>query len=144
MIKGNLSNSPTPKLLLVFEGGLASLSPEEEQAFEKLCRRGKWDQAIRRYKINDLMAKKIMWLLWYKNTRIDLVTFLGDDLAGEIKDYVDDENVPCTNVYSSTPERLARKIAFMPEVFAVYDPNPDHALTYGRKGRVLRGPVDLG
>jgi hypothetical protein len=38
---------------------------------------------------------------------------------------------------------LSRKIALMPDVAAVYDPDPAHQFTYGSKGRVLQSVHDL-
>lgn len=142
--KGNLSNRATAKLLLVFENGLASMDLNNQRAYDRALKKGRFSEAIRYFKLDDLIVRKIMWLLWNNEIRIEVVTFLGDDLCAALTDWLDEEDIGVVKVWSSTPERLARKIVYLPDLFAVYDPDPTRRFSYGAKGRVLKSAADLG
>jgi len=139
---GDLSNEVTPRILLVWEGALGFCS--DDRKYQKAVRKGQWDKAITYWYLNDMMVRRIDWLFYKKNVRIEVVTFTSDDLAGEIAGLLDGENVPVSRVWYTTPEILSRKIAYMPDLAVVYDPEPHRWAAYGAKGRFITGVNQLG
>lgn len=144
MERGNLSNRPTSRLLIVFENGIGTLPIAAQRAYDKAVSKEQFDVAIRMFELDDLILRKILWLSWNNDIRFEVVTFLGDDLCLALTDWLDEEEVSVVKVWSSTPARLARKIAYLPDLAAVYDPDPSHRFSYGAKGRVLMDHKDLG
>jgi hypothetical protein len=90
------------------------------------------------------MVRRILWLFHKKDVHIEIVTYLGDEFAEALADWLDDEQVPVSRVWSTTPERLARGIAYMPDLHTVYDPEASRWLSYGSKGKYLTDVNQVG
>jgi hypothetical protein len=79
-----------------------------------------------------------MWhLTWHLNYQLEVVTYLHADAVEYLQAWVDDKDLPVHRVWYAAPNKLARKIATMPDLAVIFDPDPAHALTYGHKGRIL-------
>lgn len=145
MEKGDLGSEEVPRLLIVFEGAIGYLPDDDSMtACEKAVAKGKWDDALALYSLYDLLLRKIWDLTMRASVTIEVVTFVSEEFADLIAARLDDEDVPVHKVWHSTPGVLARKLPYMPAVFAVYDPDPAHVLTYGSKGRLLTDVNQLG
>jgi hypothetical protein len=144
MKHGDLSNRVSPRVLLVFEGSLGYLEDKDRKAYMKFAGRGRWYRAVRLWKLDEMYVRQILYLYWKLDYNVEIVTFLGDSFAAELSDYLADEQVVVHNVWASTPTLLARKIAFMPDLSRVYDPDPERWLTYGGKGTYIRSHTQLG
>lgn len=135
---GDISNEVTPRLLMVFEGLIGLLPTPRSRTVESLCRKARqWGMAVNAYEINEGMAKAINDAVWRRHQQIDVVTFLGEGFADAVAARLEEEQFPIGHVMATTSEKLARRIATMPDVFAVYDPDPTHRFRYGGKGRFL-------
>lgn len=138
MLKGDIDNRVSPRLVVVFEGLLGLLPTPRARGAESLARKAhQWTRAVRQYEINELAAKKIWDVTWRKGHTIDVITWLGDDFAEALQSRLDDENLPVSRVYSTEPHHLARSITYQLDIAAIYDPDPSHAFTFGGKGRHL-------
>lgn len=139
MKNGDISNEVVPRLALVFEGLVGVLSSPREQAVEALARKAKrWKRAVSAYSLNDPMVRRIWDTTWRLGFNIDVVTFLGEGFCSALRERLEDEDqLPISKVWASTPQRLSREIAYMPELAAIYDPDPSHRFTYGGKGRII-------
>lgn len=134
---GDISNYVSPRLVCVFEGLIGLLPDTKARAQEAVYRKAKrWARAARTYEVNEEMAKHIWDVYSRTDYSIDVVTYLGDDMAEAIAEVLDDERLPIGRVFATTPDQLARRIAHMPDLAAIYDPNPSHRFTYGSKGRL--------
>lgn len=143
MEKGDLSNEVTPKVLLVFEGAVAFLPAERQKTYDKLIKRNHWGLACGMWELNEMMLRKIWDVMFRQGRDIEIITYISQEFADAIAARLDEEDVPVRRVWYTTPAILSRKIALMPDVAAVYDPDPAHQFTYGGKGRVLTSPHDL-
>jgi hypothetical protein len=143
MEKGNLSNEVTPKILLVFEGAVGWLPEDRRKTYDKLVRKGQWLYAAYEWELNDLMLRKIWDVMFRRGQDIEIITYISQEFADAIAYRLDEEDVPVRKVWSTTPAILSRKIALMPDVAVIFDPDPEHQFTYGGKGRVLTSPHDL-
>lgn len=138
MKKGDIDNTVVPATVIVFEGLLGLLENTKDRALEASYRKAhQWNRAANRYVLNETMVKMIWDMTWRTQSNIDAVTWMGDDMAEAIADRLTRDNVPVRNVYSFTPTRFAREIAYMPWVSAIFDPDPSHRFLYGGKGRLM-------
>jgi hypothetical protein len=138
---GDISNQISPRLLIVWEGLLA-LPPDEEDksrfgAWIDARRYGKTRAIVDAFRLNEEMAKHIWDITWRKGFSVDVVTFMGHQYLPAIERWIDRHDLPVGHVTDDTPDTLARRLAYMPHVAAVYDHDPARRFTYGGKGRLM-------
>lgn len=145
-MRGNdLSNNPVPRVVIVFENALGALPDSRRAKWRELSRKGKWDDVARLFELDDIMLRKITWLTHRYSMSIDVATFCGpEEWARALERLFDRESVPIRIVYATTPERLARKTSFEPDIVTIYDANPEHRMVYGPKGVYLSDHRQLG
>lgn len=146
MLKGDISNAVQPRLLLVFEGALGHIEGDAVQEFNTLATRGKWREAWDLWTLHELMMGKIWNVTQKQFIQTSVVTFVHDSpLAGAgLQAVLDSHGLPVSEVLAMTPQRLAREVAFMPDVARIYDANPESWAMYGRKGVALTNVNDYG
>lgn len=140
MDKGDISNEVSPRLVVVFEGMLGIL-PERSgaglltQVRKFRSKQGQAKRAVSDYEINEPLGAVIWDTVWRFRYSVDVVTYLGEDFAEALTERLDFEGLPIGRVWADDPMRLARRIAHMPDLAAIYD-NENH-LMFGGKGRTL-------
>jgi hypothetical protein len=145
MRHGDLDNTPVPRIVVVWENALGYLPEDRRDQWRELSRAGDWDAVARLFVLDQLMLRKITDLTYRFSVSIDIVTYCGPEAFAEaLARLLDRENVPVRIVFASQPERMARATSFEPDIMAVYDANPEHALVYGRKGVHLTSFRQLG
>lgn len=144
MQHGDLSNQVAPKIVVVFEGAIGILSRDNQKHFDKFVKKNDWWSAVNCYDLQDIYLRKLLDLTYRENFNVVIMTWMGKDAAEALNELMDEENIPIHRVSHSTPERLARDLAYNPDIIAVYDPNPEHRMTYGAKGIHLVDPFQLG
>jgi hypothetical protein len=144
MLHGDLSNKVSPKLLVVFEGAVGVLPKDRLKDYSKFTGKKKYKEAADCYRLTDSYLDQVLYLNWKKNYNISLVTYLGQDMAWEIERIMDARSIPVGECYSYTPVELARRLVHRPDVIAVYDPDPQHILTYGSKAVLLTEAKQIG
>lgn len=143
MLNNDLSNSVMPRILVVFENAIGYLPDGELNEFNRAARKKNWAKAADCWKLDDLMLRKLLDMTMRQGLNVEVVSFSEEALAAEFEEKLDDAGVP-VKVWHSRPEVLARRLAYMPDVMVVYDADPHHVFTYGRKGRTLSNPFQLG
>jgi hypothetical protein len=149
VLNGDLSNKVVPRLCLVFEGALGFLPPGRLTEFNRTVSRSGWYAGWLLWDLNDLMCRKIWDVTYRQSFQLEIVTYVPpDDVAAEaaqgLAQALDDEGLPISRVVASTPARMARRLAYAPDIACVYDADPQHAFTYGGKGKLLRSVHELG
>lgn len=138
MRANDLDNVVVPRDALVWEGLFGLYPDEKTKRLEARFRaKGKWDNAVDCYTINEMLARKIWDLTWRFNVQIELVTWWGPDFRRALEDRMDRENMPFSRIWSDNPLVLARRLAVMPDLRTIYDPDPEHQFLFGSKGRIL-------
>jgi hypothetical protein len=138
---GDISNEVVPRLVIAYEGmlGLLPEKPDKyvtELVARKFGRRARMAQrTVDAYEINDALARVIWDTTWRHRYTVDVVTYLGEDAVAPLEARLDVEGLPIGRVWATTPDRLARRLPYMPDVAAVFD--NEHHLIYGSKGRML-------
>ena len=145
-MRGNdLGNTPVPRLVVVFENGIGYLPDDRRDQWRELKAARDWDGMARLFELDQMMLRKITDLTYRFSVSVDVVTYCGPEpFAEALARVLDRENVPVRIVFSSTPERMARRTSYEPDIVAVYDANPGHVLAYGRKGVRLEDYRQLG
>lgn len=144
MLKGDLSNKMLPRIVVVFEAGVGEVPADKEKQFHKAMQKKRYAEAVGYFDLNEIMLRKLLDLKWRKDVNVSIVTWMGDDMASAIAEKMDDEGIPIGECFASTPYKLARSLAYKPDVIAVYDSDDGHVFTYGGKGVVLVDPAQLG
>jgi hypothetical protein len=141
MERGNISNEVSPRLVIAFEGMLGLLPDKPDSRVVELMRRqfgsksAQVKRAINSYTINEQLAHVIWDTTWRYKYSVDVVTYLGEEFAEALTERLDTEGLPIGRVWADDPKKLARRIAHMPDVAAIFD-NENH-LMFGSKGRTL-------
>lgn len=141
---GDLSNKAAPRIIIVFEDAVGYVPDEDIDKFDKLLSKKKYEAAAELIRPREIIMRKLLDLTWRKNINIHLVTWMGVEMSVQIEKWMDEAMVPVRSCIASTPEILARSLAYHPDIVAVYDPDPAHVLTYGSKGVLLRDPAQIG
>jgi hypothetical protein len=147
---GDLSNVVAPKLLIVFEGGIASGPDSGLKEYEKALSKGDWRAAVRMFELREPVIQRILHLAFAKDFNISVVTWLGFNAeqgaaaADEIENIMAENSVPVRSCFRSTPDQLARMLPYNPDIRCVYDPDPSHILKFGSRGSVLTDPNLIG
>lgn len=136
---GDISNLVVPRLVLVWDGLLATLpSRTAEAKFDTYMRFKRYKRAINLYEINQGVAQRIWDIVFRLNFSVDVVTFTGgDEFAEQVEQRIERENLPIGHVWFEEPHLLARSLAYRPDIAAVFDANPHHQFTFGSKGRIV-------
>lgn len=141
--KGDISGTPTPRLLFVFEG-LVGHPPTGlgHQALHDLSQRfGRSSLAAAQWEIDSTMVQQMNDLFWRHNLRFDVVTFLGTNFAVALFKKFESLVLPVSQVLAfDSPQHLASNLALMPDVATVYDGDPSRKMMYGSKGRYVSDP----
>jgi hypothetical protein len=143
---GDLSNEVVPRLVLVFEGALGAISPEDRRDFDKAIKREHWSAAADLWTLNELMCQQLWYATRYLHQEIDVVTFVGGEEYGEALAYrlQDLEDLPVNHVYYIEPRILKRKVNYDAGIARVYDPDGPRSSTWGNKGEHIKSVNQLG
>lgn len=135
---GDLSNELPPRFVFVLEGLVASVPKKQEPRFKLALRMHRWTRAVDCLEWNTY-ALSTMWnTVWRHGVRFDVATYTSTEAGwlDALRDRLDQENVPVSTVHAySTPQELALKLAYLPDVRTVFDADPSRALVYGNRGR---------
>lgn len=136
MQKGELSNSVLPRVYVVFEGLLGILPDAKTRALESIARkRKKWETAAGYYQLNIPTSRGIRDLYRRHNFRVDVITFTDPAFVSAIRNRLDSKNLLFGDVHYYDLEELLADLTYDPSVLMVLDPDPNHLLTYGSRGR---------
>lgn len=146
-MQGNdLGSGVQPRLILVFEGLIAFLpNKKAEVTYGASMRFHRWGRAVNQFVMNEHMEHRIYDVTYNKGYNVEALTFLGDPMADKIMEWIDEHYLPVGRVRSHSPDELAKKVAYMPDVAAIYHPFKDMTFKFGGKGRYLdpSGPLDI-
>lgn len=136
---GDIAIPVSQRILIIFDGFVAKppSKPKEKAQYKLAVRLHNWRRAFDLWSIHPLGVAHLNDLHYRWSLRFDLVTWQPMQFAAEIERWVEAMNIPVAHVHYSTPEKLAREIAYMPDVVKVFDPDPSHRWRYGSRGRVV-------
>lgn len=74
-----------------------------------------------------------LWHLWSRDVNTALVTYLPDEVAGDLAVRVDAECIPTSRLVLTTPNEMARLLNQLPDAH-LFHALPEHTLRYGPRG----------
>lgn len=138
MQNGDIGNTVVPRLVIVWEHLLGLLPDKTHEAkaatYLKLHR---WDRAAKTFELNTGLAHQIWDVVWRMNYQVEVVTYLDEKMIEPIEAWIERHDLPISRVWADDPDKLSRRLAHMPYVAAVYDPDPAHRFRFGAKGRFM-------
>lgn len=136
MENGDISNGVSARLLVVFEGTIATIEDrltEQKRAFYLKSHR--WQRAASCWSVDMLTTKRFWDMTFRLSQTIDIVTYLDEREAEHIQVRLDQLGLPFGNFWATTLEELCREILPNPSVTTILDADPKRVFTYGGKGR---------
>lgn len=140
---GDLSNRLPPRWLFVFENVLATVPDRRLLEWKAAVRLRRWKRVANCYEMHPHVMKVIWDLVWRRDYRFDVVTFLGEDFAEALEKRLHREALPFSNLWAVTEETLAQRLAYMPDVMFVIHGDPSRHLAYGNRGLLVTDPERL-
>lgn len=137
MEHGDLSNAVPPRFLFVFEGLIASVPTEQKPVELGLVQFRRWKRAARLWRIDEYALSVVWDHAWRHAASVDMVTFLPGPYAEAIAERLDSESVPYGNLIVTTPDILARRIVYMPDVQRIFYAQPERPFLFGDRGNYV-------
>ena len=142
MERGDISNEVVPRLAIVFENLIGLLPTKPDQAkFTTYRKFHQYKRAVKVFQPNEMLIHRVWDITWRMHWQVEAITYLGEEFVEPIEEWIDREDLPISSVRAYDPNLLAREIAYMPYLAAIFDPDPGHQFTFGAKGRIV-GPND--
>jgi hypothetical protein len=139
---GDISNVGPPTIIVVFDDLIGhrrpGLPPEPStpgQRWRERLRIGRTITPDTHWDLDPIVVSVLQRLFIMGRLTIDIVTFVPE--VREIDDLLSAAEVPCGGVTYCAPDQLARRLAYRPDVTAVYHPYPEHGWKYGSRGRTV-------
>lgn len=137
MLGNDISSYSSIGQAVVFEGLLASPPTGAKSIAENLYRRrGNWSSAINLWKPNDLPLKALADSVNRLGIGANIYTFLGEDAASAIDQWLHRKNISCPVYYYETPELLEYDLRFQRDVRFIYVADEDVAKVLGVRATV--------
>jgi len=141
--RGDLSDRLPPRWLFVFENVIGAVPADRALQWKLAMRAHQWRIAANQYEVEPHVSKVIWDLVWRRDFRFDIVTFLGDGMAGALEKRLSRESLPFSNLWSVSEDTLAQRLAYMPDVLYVVHGDPTRHLSYGNRGLLVTEPGAL-
>lgn len=107
MLHGELENTLPPRMLITFEGVIATI-PEGQgaryPAFPVIARR--YNHAAACYEVNAHVLSLLWDLTWRRGYKSDVITFLGEDMHDGVRHLLDQLGVPLANLWAEDVDAL--------------------------------------
>lgn len=138
MENGDISNDIPRRAWVVFEHLIAHLP-------DKAVKRHNVDRALRRWRrsmvnwrVNTPVRDVMFNVGWRSHLPLDVVTFLGEDVAPYLTDWLDAIGLPFSHVHCyESPAAVSKALSHHPEVMYVFHADTDNLHTYGDRGYLV-------
>jgi hypothetical protein len=146
MLRGDISNDYAKRLVFVYEGLVASAPDQRAEArMRLLLRLRRWRAALRCLRTEPRVVSQMWDLTWRWDFRLDVYTYLGgmdhqSQVEKALRERLDRENIPVSNVWSLTPAGAAVRMAYAVDLHRVYDADVTRRLLYGGRGEHVGDP----
>jgi hypothetical protein len=137
---GDLATSVRPRIVVVLEGVLASISEIEEPS--RFLRRPK----VTGYNLHwhDAPLKRLVTMkTLYPNTGIDVVTFISQDVADDAADFFNRINLAVSDSVEYHPFLpWSSALRYQTNIGMIVDSDEDRLNSYGQLGRAVTRGMD--
>jgi hypothetical protein len=130
MERGDLSAWAVQRMVIVLEGVLVD--------FDEQVAKGRFGRT-------KTVARNMVWLdlplkqaanikRRYPDIALDIVTFLGEDVAELAAGFFDRNGIDFNEVYAADFDEWCWALSFKPEITTIYDSEMERLMRYGQKG----------
>lgn len=127
---------PIPTEIFVVWEGLVGL-PGPRLTEKRLRRRtrwhSRWSSPLDLYEETNGRAVAELWRLWQRDVNVALVTYLPDELKGDLATRVEAGSIPASRLVVTTPNEMARMLTQLGAAH-LFHSLPEHTLRYGPRG----------
>lgn len=133
ILHGDISNQLPPRMLITFEGVIATLPEARTAKFNRAVAMHRYRRAMECYEPN-AHAIAVVWdWTWRRDVKVDVVSFLPYE--DEITRVLDRTGMPYSRLWCSPgPDALATQLAYLPDVVSVLHADSTRPFAYGGKG----------
>ncbi|MFH9731893.1 hypothetical protein [Streptomyces sp. NPDC017260] len=129
-------DEPIPtKVFVVWEHLIGIPGPRfTEKRFDRRVRwRHRRRSALDLFEETNAAAVAELWSLWQRDTNVALVTYLPEEVVGDLAVRVEAESIPTSRLVVTTPNQMARMLLTL-EGAHIFHSLPEHTLRYGPRG----------
>lgn len=141
-------DEPIPtKVFVVWEHLIGLPGPRYTE--KRFSRRLRWNRlsrcALDLFEETNAAAVAELWHLWQRDTNVALVTYLPEEVVGDLAVRVEDECIPTSRLVVTTPNQMARTLTGLDGAH-IFHALPEHTLRYGPRGIYVhpRNPELIG
>lgn len=116
--------------------GLAGHRYTEERFRKRLNSRWRRTSPLDLFEETNSRAVAELWHLWQRDVQVALVTYLPEEVAGDLAVRVQAESIPISRLVVSTPNEMARLVSLLGNAH-IFHSLPEHTLRYGPRGIYL-------
>ena len=132
MMHGDLSNRLLPRVLIVFEGVIATLPDARRAKYDRAVSLHRYRRAMECYEPN-AHAVSVVWdWAWRRDIKVDVVSFIP--FLSEVERVLEKTGMPYSHLwFAKDADVLAGQLAYMPDVVSVLHADETRPLAYGSK-----------
>lgn len=113
--------------------GLPGPGYSEERFRKRLGWRRRWSSALDLFEETNGKAVGELWHLWSRDVQVALVTYLPEEVVGDLAVRIQAEPIPACRLVVTTPNEMARLVSLLPDRH-IFHSLPEHTLRYGPRG----------
>ncbi|MFC9505386.1 hypothetical protein [Streptomyces sp. NPDC057002] len=129
------ADEPIPtEVFVVWEHLIGLPGPRySENRFKRYLWWNRKSAALDLFEETNAPAVAELWNLWQRDVNVALVTYLPEELKGDLATRIEAEDIPKTRLVVTTPQEMARLIGIL-DTAHIFHALPEHTLRYGPKG----------
>lgn len=136
MQQGDLQLWAQPRLVVVLEGVLADVHTTTHGRLRK--------STVRSYHWLPTPIKRVTYLkTQWPDTSIEVITFLGQDVADEAGEFFESAHFPASAVSYRPFDQWVQEILWQPDIQTIYDSDIDRIMRYGQRGFIVQRGADF-
>lgn len=140
MEKGDIATWTSTRLIVVLEGILAT--PKHRHG--RLRKNKKLEiLPAEEWEWHELPLKRVVDYVSRMNVAVEVVTFMGPDVAEAAADFLLRYDLPVSSIDYADYDWFCQSLKWRPEVEYVIDSDPERMIRYGQRGRLTPRGADF-
>lgn len=137
MKDGDIDNVAAPRVMVVFEGLVASVPDELRPRYSRYKQLHFYQRAAQCYQFDRRNTSVVSDWMWRLQESVTMVTFEDLPVVRRLSDRLDTMHFPAPLEFFPSPAVLARELAYMPNVHTIHFADPAMFMYFGgRRGKL--------
>ena len=137
-MEGNdIASGWAPRVIWVWED-LLGLLPAGKTKEKFFLTTHQWKRAVNCRRLNGFAVNQMWDMVWRRNVRQEVVTFLGEDYAEALQEMLEQANLPVAWVRHADESTWASDLSYYVDIIAVLDPDTTRVLRCGSRALHVR------